>query len=125
MAYLKTQLRLEAFYSFNERFAKIRSKRIKKALKGITGYQSSELMDDDVKEFSKGIKKRTTRPSESSDSKPETPSKRKKGGIYSDKTDTFKKTAGETVLTKAGNSGQQWQADGSLNTCKRMLGWKR
>ncbi|PKA54841.1 DNA repair protein UVH3 [Apostasia shenzhenica] len=33
----ETQLRLEAFYSFNERFAKIRSQRIKKAIKGITG----------------------------------------------------------------------------------------
>ncbi|KAJ1298306.1 hypothetical protein BS78_01G442600 [Paspalum vaginatum] len=33
----ETQLRMEAFYSFNERFAKIRSKRIKKAIKGITG----------------------------------------------------------------------------------------
>ncbi|XP_020204760.1 DNA repair protein UVH3 isoform X2 [Cajanus cajan] len=35
----ETQLRLEAFYSFNERFAKIRSKRIEKAVKGITGKQ--------------------------------------------------------------------------------------
>ncbi|KAL1352878.1 DNA repair protein UVH3 isoform X6 [Arachis hypogaea] len=42
----ETQLRLEAFYSFNERFAKIRSKRIKKAVKGITGKQPSELKDD-------------------------------------------------------------------------------
>ncbi|KAL6645062.1 hypothetical protein ACP70R_016670 [Stipagrostis hirtigluma subsp. patula] len=33
----KTQLRMEAFYTFNERFAKIRSKRIKTAIKGITG----------------------------------------------------------------------------------------
>ncbi|KAL0450637.1 UNVERIFIED_CONTAM: DNA repair protein UVH3 [Sesamum latifolium] len=42
----ETQLRLEAFYTFNERFAKIRSKRIKKAVKGITGAKSSDLMDD-------------------------------------------------------------------------------
>ncbi|PIA62144.1 hypothetical protein AQUCO_00200266v1 [Aquilegia coerulea] len=41
----ETQLRLEAFYTFNERFAKIRSQRIKKAVKGITGKKSSELMD--------------------------------------------------------------------------------
>lgn len=40
---MKTQLRLEAFYTFNERFAKIRSKRIKQAVKGITGKQSSDL----------------------------------------------------------------------------------
>ncbi|XP_021857448.2 DNA repair protein UVH3 isoform X2 [Spinacia oleracea] len=39
----ETQLRLEAFYTFNERFAKIRSKRIKQAVKGITGKQSSDL----------------------------------------------------------------------------------
>lgn len=37
---MKTQLRLEAFYTFNERFAKIRSKRINKAVKGITGKTS-------------------------------------------------------------------------------------
>lgn len=34
---MQTQLRLEAFYTFNERFAKIRSQRIKKAIKGISG----------------------------------------------------------------------------------------
>ncbi|CAO2816559.1 unnamed protein product [Amaranthus hypochondriacus] len=39
----ETQLRLEAFYSFNERFAKIRSKRIQKAVKGITGKQSLDI----------------------------------------------------------------------------------
>ncbi|XP_027349553.1 DNA repair protein UVH3 [Abrus precatorius] len=45
----ETQLRLEAFYSFNERFAKFRSKRIKKAVKGITGQQPSDLIDDSAK----------------------------------------------------------------------------
>ena len=35
----------EAFYSFNQRFAKIRSKRIQKAVTRITGHMSSELMD--------------------------------------------------------------------------------
>ncbi|KAK9061726.1 hypothetical protein SSX86_018909 [Deinandra increscens subsp. villosa] len=40
----ETQLRLEAFYTFNERFAKIRSKRISKAVKGMAGSKSSELM---------------------------------------------------------------------------------
>ncbi|MED6199328.1 hypothetical protein PIB30_074944 [Stylosanthes scabra] len=47
----ETQLRLEAFYSFNERFAKIRSKRITKAVRGITGKQPSELKDDGDKNF--------------------------------------------------------------------------
>lgn len=43
-------MRLEAFYTFNERFAKIRSQRIKKALKGMTGNLSLGLTDDLVKE---------------------------------------------------------------------------
>jgi len=47
---------LEAFYSFNERFAKIRSKRIKKAVKGITGKQPSDLIDDSAEELSKSRK---------------------------------------------------------------------
>eukprot|EP00252_Welwitschia_mirabilis_P021245 TRINITY_DN5382_c0_g1_i1.p1 TRINITY_DN5382_c0_g1~~TRINITY_DN5382_c0_g1_i1.p1 ORF type:complete len:1520 (-),score=430.47 TRINITY_DN5382_c0_g1_i1:9-4568(-) len=41
----ETQLRLESFYTFSERFAKIRSRRIQKAVTGITGRRSSELMD--------------------------------------------------------------------------------
>ncbi|KAJ3676310.1 hypothetical protein LUZ60_003722 [Juncus effusus] len=41
----ETQLRLEAFYTFNERFAKIRSQRIKKAIKGITGNIIPDLED--------------------------------------------------------------------------------
>ncbi|KAH7661726.1 XPG/Rad2 endonuclease protein [Dioscorea alata] len=59
----ETQLRLEAFYSFNERFAKIRSQRIKKAVKGITG--SSELTGDIVQEGSESRKgKRASRAKE-------------------------------------------------------------
>ncbi|KAL2320099.1 hypothetical protein Fmac_029068 [Flemingia macrophylla] len=52
----ETQLRLEAFYSFNERFAKIRSKRIKKAVKGITGKQPSDLIDGSAEELSESRK---------------------------------------------------------------------
>lgn len=71
---LKTQLRLEAFYSFNERFAKIRSKRIKKAVKGITGNQYSDMMDDPVEEVSKS---RTGNISgKSGDNEPQTHAKR-------------------------------------------------
>lgn len=40
---MQTQLRMEAFYSFNEKFAKIRSKRIQKAIKGITGKTFTEM----------------------------------------------------------------------------------
>ncbi|XP_050382695.1 DNA repair protein UVH3 isoform X2 [Argentina anserina] len=57
--FMKTQLRLEAFYTFNERFAKIRSKRIKKAVKGITGDQPSELMNVAAEEGSNTRKKQS------------------------------------------------------------------
>ena len=60
---MKTQLRLEAFYTFNERFAKIRSKRIKKAVKGITRSQTSELLDDAVQEGSESGKRSKESPS--------------------------------------------------------------
>ncbi|XVE67972.1 hypothetical protein DITRI_Ditri09bG0030800 [Diplodiscus trichospermus] len=70
----ETQLRLEAFYTFNERFAKIRSKRIKKAVKGITGNQSSELTDDPVQQVSKSKKKRRGSPVQSEDNKSGEPS---------------------------------------------------
>ncbi|XP_073140763.1 DNA repair protein UVH3 isoform X2 [Henckelia pumila] len=59
----ETQLRLEAFYTFNERFAKIRSKRIKKAVKGITGNKSSELMDEEMPQQSRVGKKRKAKSS--------------------------------------------------------------
>ncbi|XP_062106804.1 DNA repair protein UVH3 isoform X2 [Humulus lupulus] len=66
----ETQLRLEAFYTFNERFAKIRSKRIKKAVKGIAGKPSLEMMDDAVQEVS-GTKKKRERPDGSGDNQSE------------------------------------------------------
>ena len=66
---MKTQLRLEAFYSFNERFAKIRSNRIKNAVKGITGKKSLELMDESAQDASKSRKKRRVSPSDSREDK--------------------------------------------------------
>lgn len=42
---LQTQLRMDAFYAFNQRFAKVRSARIQKALRGTTGRLSKELVD--------------------------------------------------------------------------------
>ncbi|GMH07966.1 hypothetical protein Nepgr_009806 [Nepenthes gracilis] len=56
----ETQLRLEAFYTFNERFAKIRSKRIKQAIKGISRNESFELTTDadNMTEVSENIQKR-------------------------------------------------------------------
>jgi DNA excision repair protein ERCC-5 len=67
---MKTQLRLEAFYTFNERFAKIRSKRINKAVKGIAGNQTSDLMDDPLQEVSKSRKKRRVSPVDNNSEKP-------------------------------------------------------
>lgn len=67
-------MRLEAFYTFNERFAKIRSKRIKKAVKGITGNQSSELIDDAMQQVSKSRKRRRVSPVKSGDDKSGEPS---------------------------------------------------
>lgn len=49
---------MEAFYSFNEKFAKIRSKRIKEAVKLTRGDKSSGLVDDTTQGNSKGRKKR-------------------------------------------------------------------
>ncbi|KAL6867323.1 hypothetical protein ACP4OV_015347 [Aristida adscensionis] len=56
----ETQLRMEAFYSFNERFAKIRSKRIKKAIKGITGkaFPDTDEPEQDSPNTSKITKKK-------------------------------------------------------------------
>lgn len=50
-------MRLEAFYTFNEKFAKIRSQRIKKAVKGITGKDSSDLVVEDMFPKSKSRKR--------------------------------------------------------------------
>lgn len=55
---MKTQLRLEAFYTFNERFAKIRSKRISKAVKGIAGSKTSESIDYNEVDASSGKKRK-------------------------------------------------------------------
>ncbi|CAA0828495.1 DNA repair protein UVH3 [Striga hermonthica] len=58
----ETQLRLEAFYTFNERFAKIRSKRIKKAVKDITKNKPSDLIDETALQRPVGRKKRKAKP---------------------------------------------------------------
>ena len=68
---MKTQRRLEEFYTFNERFAKIRSKRIKKAVKGITGKQSLESVDNGVPEVSGSENKKTSGHHESEDDQSE------------------------------------------------------
>ncbi|CAK7328204.1 unnamed protein product [Dovyalis caffra] len=108
-----TQLRLEAFYSFNERFAKIRSKRIKKAVKGITGNQYSDMMDDPVEEVS--ISRGTSRniSGKSGDNKPRKPSKRTSRSAPGNKSSievksnpkrSRKRTAEEPVFSEAENT---------------------
>jgi hypothetical protein len=56
---------MEAFYSFNERFAKIRSKRVQKAIKGITGKTFSETdeLNEDSPNTSSASKKKEAGPS--------------------------------------------------------------
>ncbi|CAH8267010.1 unnamed protein product [Arabidopsis lyrata] len=63
----ETQLRMEAFYSFNERFAKIRSKRINKAVKGIGGGLSSEVADSTLQEGPRKRNKKRVAPHETED----------------------------------------------------------
>lgn len=49
---------MDAFYTFNQRFAKVRSARIQKALRGTAGSQlASELVDIPEKEGSLPVKK--------------------------------------------------------------------
>lgn len=63
----ETQLRIEAFYSFNERFAKIRSKRINKAVKGIGGGLSSDVADHTLQEGPRKRNKKKVAPHETED----------------------------------------------------------
>jgi hypothetical protein len=44
----QAQLTMDAFLSFNQRFAKIRSKRLQRAVKGITKSDNPDLMMDDA-----------------------------------------------------------------------------
>ncbi|KAF3628664.1 DNA repair protein UVH3 [Capsicum annuum] len=69
----ETQLRMEAFYSFSERFAKIRSKRIKKAVKFMTGNKSSDLMEGNVQDAPGSCKKRVLESNDMNEEKMEDP----------------------------------------------------
>uniref|UniRef100_A0A5B6YV96 Putative DNA repair protein UVH3 isoform X1 n=1 Tax=Davidia involucrata TaxID=16924 RepID=A0A5B6YV96_DAVIN len=121
----ETQLRLEAFYTFNERFAKIRSKRIKKAVKGITGNKSLELMDESVQEVSKSRKKRRVSPSEPGDDKLGKPLSGTESGVAKDESNFMekstakrsrKKTLVEPAPSEAGNPEPPMQTEGKRNT---------
>lgn len=91
---MQTQLRLEAFYTFNERFAKIRSQRIKKAIKGITGKKKgSAFLDSDDPVQEKNLDKgessdgRRTRKKGSSISQKGRGKRRKSAMVYQEKSD--------------------------------------
>ncbi|XP_078178846.1 5'-3' exonuclease family protein isoform X2 [Carex rostrata] len=90
----ETQLRLEAFYTFNERFAKIRSQRIKKAIKGITGKKKgSAFLDSDGPVQEKNLDKgessvgRGTRKKGSSISQKGREKRRKSAAVHLEKSD--------------------------------------
>ncbi|RWR77112.1 XPG/Rad2 endonuclease [Cinnamomum micranthum f. kanehirae] len=89
----ETQLRLEAFYTFNERFAKIRSQRIKKAVKGITGNRASELMDHPSQVGPESRKKRKVRPSGTASNISEKPCDEINGGDAGNEAKASEETA--------------------------------
>lgn len=94
---VKTQLRLEAFYTFNERFAKIRSKRINQALKGITGKPSLNLAEADELHDN---------PTKMEKTEASTSGNRKKKSLPKKKATTLKRgsDAGKRNLSDAGSS---------------------
>ncbi|KAA8548070.1 hypothetical protein F0562_004669 [Nyssa sinensis] len=123
----ETQLRLEAFYTFNERFAKIRSKRITKAVKGITGNKSVELMNESVQEVSKSRKKRRVSPSEPGDDKSEKPASGTESSVARDESNLMekstakrsrKRTLGEPVPSEAGSPEPPMRTEGKRDTTK-------
>lgn len=125
---VKTQLRLEAFYTFNERFAKIRSKRIKKAVKGITGNQTSELMDDPLQEVSKSRKKRRVGHAEPGDKNFEKPSKNdvqnqsKYMKKSTPKQSRKRRNGGESVLSVEENLETTMEEEGRRNQNRGLRG---
>lgn len=122
---LKTQLRLEAFYTFNERFAKIRSKRIKKAVKGITGNKSLQLMDDSVQDDSKSRKKAKVSQSAAGDDLPGKDSITAEAGVGKEETNSTEKSTSKQSRkrrnrfpSEARNSEPPIKAVGRQNTNK-------
>ncbi|CAK9161316.1 unnamed protein product [Ilex paraguariensis] len=118
----ETQLRLEAFYTFNERFAKIRSKRIKKAVKGIMGNDSLKSTDDSLPDVSKGKKKTRPSPREAGGEK----SRELEVGIAGDEMDCReisgakqsrkRRAGGEPLPLEFANSAPTNRAEGKRNT---------
>lgn len=110
----ETQLRLEAFYTFNERFAKIRSKRIKKAVRGITGKKSLDLIDESAQDGPRIKKKRRRNQDVAAGDKLEEASS---GQEYSDVGNEAKTTekVNETELRNIGSLGRPLHPGGSRN----------
>ncbi|KAM7509106.1 hypothetical protein LguiA_019559 [Lonicera macranthoides] len=125
----ETQLRLEAFYTFNERFAKIRSKRIKKAVKGITGNKSLELMDDSVQDDSKSRKKAKVSQIAAGNDLPGEQSITAEAGVGKEETNSTEKSASKQSRkrrncfpSEVGNSESPIKAVGRQNTNKGSIG---
>ncbi|KAE9605090.1 hypothetical protein Lal_00036859 [Lupinus albus] len=125
----ETQLRLEAFYSFNERFAKIRSKRIKKAVKGISGKISADLTDNSLDDLNKTGKNEIRSSVEPGDYKLDDSKEtgeglecRKKSNTKQSKKrknngDTFGKAHSRTKKTSDGPSAPGTSEVENLHTC--------
>ncbi|KAE8689315.1 DNA repair protein UVH3-like isoform X2 [Hibiscus syriacus] len=130
----ETQLRMEAFYTFNERFAKIRSKRIKKAVKGIIGNQASELIDDGMQQGSKSRKKRRVSPVQSGDKESGETSNMKKDISQCQsksmeksvpKTSRKRQLSGKDVSSQMSTPEQQLQMSRRLKANKQSAGNER
>ncbi|KAJ8750315.1 hypothetical protein K2173_014230 [Erythroxylum novogranatense] len=122
------QLRLEAFYTFNERFAKIRSKRITKAVKGITGNQSSDFMEYSFEEVPNRRKNRKSFDIESEMlsklTEESVPNYKEQNSDKISSKKSNKRTAREPISFELGSPKQQTQVESRLCTDKasRVLG---
>ncbi|CAN1153497.1 DNA repair protein UVH3 [Linum perenne] len=119
----ETQLRLEAFYTFNERFAKIRSKRIKKAVKGIAGKQSSTMLEDVPVKVPEGTKKKRKRLAESELGKfsnvtetPDISSEHNLSGKLTTEGSDKGRTTGKDISSETGISRQELLSDDRQQT---------
>ncbi|GLU11233.1 hypothetical protein SLE2022_279920 [Rubroshorea leprosula] len=128
------QLRLEAFYpfAFNERFAKIHSKRIKRAVKRTTGKQSAELMGEAVQEASKSRKKMRVSSNNSGNKRLRKSSVKSRGSNLSNsveesmpKLSREEQDPGNSVQSEIRNPEMPLPADIGQNTKEQSLGYER
>ncbi|XP_049371171.1 DNA repair protein UVH3 [Solanum verrucosum] len=125
----ETQLRLEAFYSFNERFAKIRSKRINKAVKYMTMNKSSDLMDGSAQDAPGSCKKRVVKSNYMNEEKMEDPPRGlESAGADYEETTTKRRSVGKQSRKRKGGLLQTEHleppegAESKRNTSKKSSG---